>query len=83
MNNEFSEKENLGVRTQDYLKSDIIILNIEDLKHDLYSTEIDLKNLQSLNDRSSDKDIAILKGRVQLLEEIIKMKEQDSENGLG
>ena len=22
MNNEFSEKENLGVRTQDYLKSD-------------------------------------------------------------
>ena len=83
MNNEFSEKENLGVRTQDYLKSDIIILNIEDLKHDLYSTEIDLKNLQSLNDRSSDKDIAILKGRVQLLEEIIKMKEQDSENGVG
>ena len=83
MINEFSEKENLGVRTQDYLKSDIIILNIEDLKHDLYSTEIDLKNLQSLNDRSSDKDIAILKGRVQLLEEIIKMKEQDSENGLG
>ena len=83
MNNEFSEKENLGVRTQDYLKSDIIILNIEDLKHDLYSTEIDLKNLQSLNDRSSDKDIAILKGRVQLLEDIIKMKEQDSENGLG